>query len=351
MFVTNLLKFVWEKVYFNVDLPVDRDKKCEKVYFLEFISALLEFLLPTTKPRKVSGGFFSYMYYKDEYLSRDKHEFGFLRLFFIYLVDLVLLIPRLVANILKLITEVLPLLLRELTYAAFQSMLKKVQDQQSGGGLTKKLYQAAALICWGFTSLFSFVYFVGCLLTSPGRTIPAILETFNKLGLPVLGAVLALACAALVFCFHFTLLMIGLGFTFPSVALLISESGWVGALAASLLMLVDGFGGFIFNTNPNNKNLIVGFDKKKTDYEQDHRLPMGAWKLQAISCERIVDDTNVSIPPNEFRKIFSDDYEPIKCDVGNRPHIYSDEELFEQNDQLVFEYRRQTGRLGGDPPL
>lgn len=307
MFVPNLLKHVWKKVYFTIDLPPNRDNPCK----LKLSSALLEFFLPTTKQKKSVRAWLGIN--NTVYASETVKKSPIPKATLVIVLDIVLFIPRLAANILKLITEVLPLSLRELAYAGFESMLKGVHETE---GLQKKLYQAAALICWFFTSLFSFVYFIGCLLTSPGRTIPAIVETFNKLGWPMLGTVLAVACSALVVCSHAALLMTGLWFAFPSVALTILNSGGIGALAASLLMLFDGFGGLIFNTNPNQPNLTVVFAEEE-EHNDPHYNDNGVPKVLELDPNSIMSSTNISIPPDAFRKIFNENYKPVKVDAGN----------------------------------
>lgn len=275
---TRLLKHVWKKVYFSVDLPKNREEEPSE---LKLQTALFEFFLPTTKRK---GNLNQWLGAQ----SKEKIEGAkaILKAIFIVVADIVLFVPRLAANILKLVTETLPLMLRELAYAGFQSMLEGIKASE---GFSRGLYQFAALLCWGATTLLSFLYFVGCLLTSPGRTISAIFETFTneELGLsPVAGAVIG-TFLAITFAIGQVSLLAGIALiALPAAVATIFEMSWPLKLIIGGVPLIDAVGGFVFNTNPDGDNLIP-------------------WDWDDIEDLGLHPDTNISIHPGEFMKIFS----------------------------------------------
>lgn len=275
-----LFKHVWNKVYFNNDLPKDRSDLCD----LSMGKALFEFFVPTTKRKNSVSQWLGF--YQSEYPDRQKeikiNSISDLNVkaIFLIIIDVLLYLPRLALNIVKLFTEVLPLTLRELAYAAFESMVKGADEAQ---GISKRLYQLAAGICWLFTSLFSFVYFAGCLLTSPGMTIISMMETMEQLEFPwwVEFPILGLSCLA-VFAFYLAMIVILSPIILPisvvmtPAALVIEGSGWIGG-AIEFALVLFCMSGLMFNNNPDDDSLLL---KSKT--------------------------TSLSIYPKEFLRIFDE---------------------------------------------
>lgn len=114
----NNLKHIWNKVYCDVDIPGDRATPCT----LDLKTALMRCFLPTTKR-----------------INEDVKK-----PLVLCFIDIIGFVPRLAFNLLKLVTEVLTLSLRELAYAAFIWMITKKQALSSNQLILKKLAQIGA---------------------------------------------------------------------------------------------------------------------------------------------------------------------------------------------------------------
>lgn len=175
----NRLKNIWNKVYFNIDLPQDRNAECT----LSANSSIVEFFFSTTRPKNTIE---QWLGYDTCWFENFKYHFNLrkvsaeiIQAIFIILVDLILWIPRVALNILKLVTEFLPLALRELAYAGFNHMIEKANN---ANGNAKIGYKTLAGVCWLFTSLLSLIYFISCLLTSPHDTLENAYRTGKAIG-------------------------------------------------------------------------------------------------------------------------------------------------------------------------
>jgi hypothetical protein len=239
MFTANLLKHVCNKIYFNRDLPKDRNEPCE----LDIGEVLFEFFIPTTKRKK------SVSQWLGSYTEINSINDLDIKAIFLIIADVLLSIPRFALNIIKLVTEVLPLMLRELSYAVFESMVKGSNETEV---ISKRLYQAAAGVFWFFTSLSSLIYLIGGLITSPGMTIISMMDTLEQLKVPTLPsiAILGFFCLA-VFAFHLTMIVILAPIILPisvvmtpPVALVIEGSIWIG-IAIEVALVFFGLSGHV----------------------------------------------------------------------------------------------------------
>lgn len=154
----NICKHVWARVYLNVFAP-DFTKESR----LTKKAGLMEFFLPTTKRKQ---NVFHWLGQSQIRRIVDP-EFSLLKAVFIVVLDVLLFFPRLIINLAKLVTEVLPDIIAQLFLWGSKTLKARYKDAT---GLEAVGCAIGLMITTLFTGLFKLIYFVGCCMTSPIAT-------------------------------------------------------------------------------------------------------------------------------------------------------------------------------------